>query len=201
MATAQKQSWALVALDGAVDTTTPPGEAMANVLATFAQFERRLISQRTRDALAAKRASGVQLGRRREISRAVAERIVREREAGTTWTAIADQLNGPAQRGWHPYGARWKSLVALDGARCRDEPVLKPIFRGLNRLGQGALLREQVQDLGHPCEVVLKHQQAGKGSKIIGLPLSRISSAQNSRNSSKVFMPRHPGGCGAAPDE
>jgi DNA invertase Pin-like site-specific DNA recombinase len=54
MATAQKQGWALVALDCAVDTTTPAGEAMANVLATFAQFERRLISQRTKDALAVK---------------------------------------------------------------------------------------------------------------------------------------------------
>ena len=63
MATATKQSWALVALDCAVDTTTPAGEAMANVLATFAQFERRLIGQRTREALAAKRAAGVRLGR------------------------------------------------------------------------------------------------------------------------------------------
>jgi DNA invertase Pin-like site-specific DNA recombinase len=35
---------------------------MASVLATFAQFERRLIGQRTRDALAVKRAQGVQLG-------------------------------------------------------------------------------------------------------------------------------------------
>jgi DNA invertase Pin-like site-specific DNA recombinase len=30
-------------------------EAMANVLATFAQFERRLIGQRTREALAGER--------------------------------------------------------------------------------------------------------------------------------------------------
>jgi DNA invertase Pin-like site-specific DNA recombinase len=58
MARAQKQGWALVALDCAVDTTTPAGEAMANLLATFARFGRRLISQRTKDALAAKRASG-----------------------------------------------------------------------------------------------------------------------------------------------
>src|SRR3954454_5409545 len=36
MGTAQKQSWALVALDCAVDTSTPTGEAMANMLATFA---------------------------------------------------------------------------------------------------------------------------------------------------------------------
>ena len=63
MATAQKPGWALVALDCAVDTTTPAGQAMANVLATFAQFQRRLISQRTQEALAVKRAQGVRVGR------------------------------------------------------------------------------------------------------------------------------------------
>src|SRR6266487_1209992 len=63
MAKAQKEGWALVALDCAVDTTTPAGEAMAHVLATFAQFERRLIGQRTREALAVKRSEGVRLGR------------------------------------------------------------------------------------------------------------------------------------------
>jgi DNA invertase Pin-like site-specific DNA recombinase len=52
MAKAQRQGWALVALDCAVDTSTATGEAMANMLATFAQFERRLIGQRTREALA-----------------------------------------------------------------------------------------------------------------------------------------------------
>lgn len=56
MAQAQKQGWSIVALDCDVDTTTPAGEAMANVIATFAQFERRLIGQRTKEALAAKRA-------------------------------------------------------------------------------------------------------------------------------------------------
>ena len=48
MGTAQKQTWALVAPDCAVDTSTPTGEAMANMLATFAQFERRLISRSAR---------------------------------------------------------------------------------------------------------------------------------------------------------
>ena len=75
MATAQKQGWALVALDCAVDTTTPAGEAMANVLATFAQFERRLISQRTREALAVKKAQGVRLGRPSTMPKRVANRI------------------------------------------------------------------------------------------------------------------------------
>jgi DNA invertase Pin-like site-specific DNA recombinase len=96
MAKAQKQGWALVALDCAVDTTTPAGEAMANVLATFAQFERRLIGQRTREALAAKRAQGVKLGRPRAVPQQVVDRIRRERKAGRSLAAIAAGLNTDA---------------------------------------------------------------------------------------------------------
>jgi DNA invertase Pin-like site-specific DNA recombinase len=96
MAKAQKQGWALVALDCAVDTTTPAGEAMANVLATFAQFERRLIGQRTREALAAKRAQGVTLGRPAAVPRPVVNRIRRERAGGQSLAAIAEGLNADA---------------------------------------------------------------------------------------------------------
>ena len=63
MERSRRNGWQLVALDLGVDTATPSGEMMANVLATFAQFERRLIGQRTRDALAAKKAAGARLGR------------------------------------------------------------------------------------------------------------------------------------------
>ena len=63
LATAQKQGWALVALDCALEGTTLAREALASVLASFAPCERRLISQRTREALARKRAQGVRLGR------------------------------------------------------------------------------------------------------------------------------------------
>jgi len=45
MEKSRKRGWALVALDLGVDTTNPAGEMMANVLAVFAQFERRLIGQ------------------------------------------------------------------------------------------------------------------------------------------------------------
>ena len=58
MATARKQSWGIVALDLAVDTTTPAGEAMANVMATFAQYERRVIAARTSAALSELRSQG-----------------------------------------------------------------------------------------------------------------------------------------------
>jgi len=106
MAQAQKQRWGLIALDCNVDTTTPAGEAMAHVLATFAQFERRIISQRTKDALAIKRAQGVRLGRPRQLPDTIIGRIVQQREAGRTLSAIAEDLNDegvPTAQG----GAQW----------------------------------------------------------------------------------------------
>jgi DNA invertase Pin-like site-specific DNA recombinase len=93
MGTAQKQCWALVALDCAVDTSTPTGEAMANMLATFAQFERRLIAQRTKEALAVKRASGVRLGRPPVLPQTVVRRIQGQRARGDSFRKIATDLN------------------------------------------------------------------------------------------------------------
>jgi DNA invertase Pin-like site-specific DNA recombinase len=118
MAKAQKEGWALVALDCAVDTTTPAGEAMAHVLATFAQFERRLIGQRTKEALAMKKRQGVRLGRPATISPKLARRIRAMRRRGLTLQAICDRLNEesvPTPRG----GALWRptSLRAVLGRR------------------------------------------------------------------------------------
>jgi len=111
MAVAQRQSWGLVALDVNVDTTTPAGEAMG----TFAQFERRLIGQRTRDALAAKRAAGVQLGRPRSLPAEVVERVVREREGGRSLRAIAQGLDADgvatAQGGKSWYASTVRSVL------------------------------------------------------------------------------------------
>lgn len=90
---AQRKGWDLVALDMGVDTSTPQGEMLANVLATFAQFERRLISQRTKDALAQKKAAGVKLGRPRLLPDPVRVRIAQERSDGLTLAAIATGLN------------------------------------------------------------------------------------------------------------
>jgi DNA invertase Pin-like site-specific DNA recombinase len=100
------EAGALVALDCAVDTTTPAGEAMAHVLATFAQFERRLIGQRTREAMAEKRKQGVGFGRPLSLPVDLRARIAAEREAGRSLAAIADTLNEeqvPTAQG----GRRW----------------------------------------------------------------------------------------------
>ncbi|MBS4103713.1 recombinase family protein [Tsukamurella paurometabola] len=92
MQRARSQRWSLVMLDVQVDTTTASGEAMANMLATFAQFERRLIGERTKAALAAKKAQGVKLGRPRLVSTAVARRIVAARAEGHSYGKIAAAL-------------------------------------------------------------------------------------------------------------
>lgn len=50
--------------DGAIDTTTASGELVFNIFASLAQFERRLIQERTRAGLAAARARGRVGGRK-----------------------------------------------------------------------------------------------------------------------------------------
>jgi DNA invertase Pin-like site-specific DNA recombinase len=50
--------------DGAIDTTTASGELVFNIFSALAQFERRLLQERTRAGLAAARARGKKGGRR-----------------------------------------------------------------------------------------------------------------------------------------
>ena len=58
-----KESW--------VDTTTPHGKFMFTLFAGISQFERDLISQRTKDGLASARARGRKGGRPRTSSKAI----------------------------------------------------------------------------------------------------------------------------------
>ena len=107
MERSRKQRWSLIALDLGVDTTTPSGEMIANVLATFAQFERRLIGQRTKEALAVKRSQGVRLGRPRTMPADLRARLHDLRQSGMSYAAIAQLLNDEGiattqgGRAWH----------------------------------------------------------------------------------------------------
>jgi len=74
---------------------------MAGVMAVFAQLERRLIGERTRDALAQWRAAGVRLGRPRSIPPAVEERVRELRAEGLSVRRVAVQL---AEEGSDPPG-------------------------------------------------------------------------------------------------
>jgi DNA invertase Pin-like site-specific DNA recombinase len=124
---ASREGWNLIALDLAVDTTTPQGEVMAHVMAAFAQFERRLIGQRTREALAAVRARGQRLGRPPVLTKETVARIAKDRAEGMTLQAIADALMrdgvGTAHGGLHWYPSTISAVLrtALDRAHhCVD---------------------------------------------------------------------------------
>jgi DNA invertase Pin-like site-specific DNA recombinase len=104
---AQREGWTLVLLDVGVDLSTAAGEAMANMTAVFAQLERRLIGERTRAALAVKKAEGKRLGRPRSLPPELVGRIVAQRSSGATLQAIANGLHAdgvPTARG----GACWR---------------------------------------------------------------------------------------------
>ena len=112
----RKNGWQLVALDLGVDTSTASGELIANTIASFAQFERRLIGERTRDALAVKKAQGVRLGRPRTLPDQVVADILTQRHEAATYVAITDDLNKrgvpTAQGGKRWYPATVRKIVA-----------------------------------------------------------------------------------------
>lgn len=102
---AEAEGWAILACDLGVDMTSPTGGLLANVTASVAEWERKIIAARTREALAARRAAGARLGRPRLLDPGLAARIRSERRAGSTLQAIADRLNAegvttPSGRAW-----------------------------------------------------------------------------------------------------
>jgi DNA invertase Pin-like site-specific DNA recombinase len=108
MMTADKEGWNIVALDLGVDLATPAGKMMAGILAVFAEFERNVISQRTKDGLAEKKAQGVKLGRRSNIDPELLRWICATFLAEQNYSEVARKLNlagvPTAQGGklWYP---------------------------------------------------------------------------------------------------
>jgi DNA invertase Pin-like site-specific DNA recombinase len=103
---AKKHDYNVVCVEQSFDLHTPHGKAMAGMLAVFAEYEKELIGQRTRDALAVKRSQGVRLGRPPAIPRATRSKIVRWREKDWSLTKIANRLNETGEPTAHG-GARW----------------------------------------------------------------------------------------------
>jgi DNA invertase Pin-like site-specific DNA recombinase len=90
----RKGKWSLVIGDLSLDTSTPIGEAMATITATFAQLERKRIGERTKEALAVKKAEGVQLGRPRLLSEAIRNQIIEKAKIkSNSFNSIARDLN------------------------------------------------------------------------------------------------------------
>jgi len=99
---ARRRGWTLVVVEQGFDLGTPTGRAMAGMLAVFAQFERELIGERTREALAAKRAEGWVPHRFLPQIPPRFRRRVRELAAGgLSQRAVAAAMSAETGSRWH----------------------------------------------------------------------------------------------------
>lgn len=106
LAQSQREGWALDICDLGVDTTTPSGKMVAQVMMVLAEWEREMIGDRTKRALEAARARGQKLGRRSNVDPETLRLIRVLRDAGKSYGAIAAALENegiPTAQGgkWH----------------------------------------------------------------------------------------------------
>ena len=119
---ARRRGWSIVALDVDVDTTTPNGELVANIVASVAQWERRRNGDRTTEALQAKKAAGARLGRPVTLDLEVRRMIADRHAAGASLAGLARELNEnhvPTARGGRWYASTVRAVLAsleLDAA-------------------------------------------------------------------------------------
>jgi DNA invertase Pin-like site-specific DNA recombinase len=79
-----------------IDTSSPAGKMMLQIIGAFAEFERNIIRERTRAGLAAARARGATLGRARALTPAEEAAVVRQVRNG-----IATKASLARQYGCH----------------------------------------------------------------------------------------------------
>ncbi len=93
MAQSRKEGWSIDALDIGIDTSTINGELIANIIMALAQWERRIIGQRTALALGQVKQRGVKLGRPTVVAREAVAIIRAMRSSGSSYRTIAATLN------------------------------------------------------------------------------------------------------------
>ena len=106
LAQSQREGWALDICDLGVDTTTPSGKMVAQIMMVLAEWEREMIGDRTRRALQAAQARGTHVGRKSNVDPETLRLIRILRDSGRSWQGIADALDAEgiatAQGGqWH----------------------------------------------------------------------------------------------------
>lgn len=134
MERAQRERWNVVCLDLGIDLSTPQGQLMANVMASFAAYERELIRQRTRDALAALKMRGKRLGRPVVVSPSTRALIGRWRAAGCTWQGCADALNASGVPTAHG-GKRWYASTVRSVMRSAELDAAALAARAVHESG------------------------------------------------------------------
>ncbi len=148
----ERHNVALVSVTESINTSTPHGRMMVNVLFSFAQYERELIGERTRDKLSAARRRGQWTGGRPPLGYDTVPEggriVVNKTEADQVRAIFHLYVERPSlveasqelnRRGW-----RQKSWIAKTGRPCGGRPwnnasvrtLLKnPLYIGRQKLG------------------------------------------------------------------
>lgn len=124
---ANQESWSIAAIDIGVDTTTTNGELIANIMIALAQWERRLIGDRTRVALKAVRARGTRLGRKPNITPETMRAMRMLRRSGMSYQRIADRLaeeGVPTAQGGQWHAGTVRKLIGHDHVTAIDTDPL-----------------------------------------------------------------------------
>ncbi len=97
MARAIKEGWNIIALDLGVDLSTPAGKMVASVVMAMAEFEREVIGQRIKEAMAVVKLrgtkSGKPIGKPRKYPPVVCERIRALHAKGQSLRQIGAEYN------------------------------------------------------------------------------------------------------------
>jgi DNA invertase Pin-like site-specific DNA recombinase len=110
MENARRRGWRLVIASSDIDTSTPGGEMLLNVLSASAQFESRMISERVKRQHEARRDRGITWGLdqgfKGSLNASARERIAAMKTQGLSLRAIGSQLaldglTPPRGGDWH----------------------------------------------------------------------------------------------------
>lgn len=125
---ANKQGWRLVITSADVDTGTPAGEMFLTMVAGFAQFESRMISERVKRQHQARRDRGevwgVTAGCKSTLPEETVNRVLQLRAEGLSMDKTAKQLN--AEGVPTATGKKWFATTVsrvLDTAQRRSEAL------------------------------------------------------------------------------
>ncbi len=94
----ERGRFAVLALDSDVDTTTAAGRLVATMMGGVAEWERRVIGERTKAALAVKKAQGARLGRPVIVPGEIRARVGELRASGLSMGKICDRINAEGLR-------------------------------------------------------------------------------------------------------
>lgn len=123
---AEAQGWSLVILDCEADTRSASGRLQLSIQASFAEFERRRIGERTKAAMAMAKARGVHCGRRSSATPELRALVQSKREAGLSLRAVAAELT-------------LEGVATLGGAEAWSAEAVRQVLKGTGVL----IAREQ----------------------------------------------------------